>query len=352
MNNFFPSRLFKKVTNIEEIPSKRFHLRKIFEYISNFAPPKFEFYKSSNLFPVRKINQSLKGGRKVKTLYQIRCGSEAVFTTNGCSFGSYFNYLTKVFTAYKSLTNILLQDLNISVNSFWVCWSGKEIYQKFKNYNFEKKLVAKPINGSTGKMVYLNIDSFEKLLRAGGEILGEYPAVQIEPMLDFSGDFRIYFIGGKYYAGVQRIRANVVGDGESTIEELIAKKNSQRESKPILVDEVTRELLKEQNLTLDSVPKKGQQVWLKRVSSFSQGGDVVDVTHKVNQKIISQCETICRCFQLEILGFDILTDDISKPLEKTGGVFLEVNNAPHWDVIYLVKGWKVVEDLLKYLFSK
>jgi len=348
MNNFFPNRLFKKVTNIEEIPPKKFHLKKIFEYISKFAANKYELYKSSEFFPVEKLSRGRE--KKLKEIYQIRYKFKSVYTRDGCSFGNHFNHLTWIFTVYKNLTNLLLQDLGLPVNSFWVCWSLDEISQRFGDYHFQKHLAAKPIDGSRGKDVYLEIKSKEELVEAAKKILETHPAVQIEPMLNLSGDFRIHCIGRRYYAGVQRIRANVVGDGKSEISKLIAEKNSKRESKPILVDEVTKELLGEQNLTLTSVPKKGQRVWLKRVSSFSQGGDVIDVSRRVNKRIIEQCEGICHYFQMGILGFDILTDDISKPLEETGGVILEVNNAPHWDVVYLVKRWKIVEDLLNYLF--
>ncbi|MBU5583709.1 bifunctional glutamate--cysteine ligase/glutathione synthetase, partial [Enterococcus sp. S181_ASV_20] len=83
-----------------------------------------------------------------------------------------------------------------------------------------------------------------------------------------------------------RIPANVIGDGERSIEELVAEKNDnplrgtnhRSPLEKIQLGDLEQLMLKEQGLRIDSIPEKGQQVFLRENSNVSTGGDSIDVT--------------------------------------------------------------------------
>ena len=61
---------------------------------------------------------------------------------------------------------------------------------------------------------------------------------------------------------------------------------------------------------------------------MSTGGTAEDVTDIVHPSNVSMAERISKIIDLDICGIDIMTTDISKPLEETGGAVLEVNAGP------------------------
>ena len=78
--------------------------------------------------------------------------------------------------------------------------------------------------------------------------------------------------------------ANIVGDGISTLEQLIDRKNVGRGDDykfPLLKikvdDEVTRHL-NAQSLTIHSVVPSEEKIYLRKNSNLSTGGDSIDVT--------------------------------------------------------------------------
>lgn len=88
---------------------------------------------------------------------------------------------------------------------------------------------------------------------------------------------------------IQRIPANITGDGESTIEQLIERKNALRaenpylKSAPIQVDAEVEYILAQQGYSLTSVPLAGHTLFLREKSNASAGGDTIDVTNDVSE---------------------------------------------------------------------
>jgi cyanophycin synthetase len=79
---------------------------------------------------------------------------------------------------------------------------------------------------------------------------------------------------------------------------------------------------------LESVPAAGQKVWLKYTANISTGGMAVDRTDDIHYENIETAKRAARVIGLDIAGVDMLTSDITLPLEETGGAICEVNAAP------------------------
>src|SRR5690606_32991302 len=149
-------------------------------------------------------------------------------------------------------------------------------------------------------------------------------------------DYRLLVINNVLVAASKRTPAHVIGDGLSTIKELVEKENSdprrgyghENVLTQITINDLTRTILTAIGYTEDSVPLEGEMVILKDTANLSTGGTAEDVTDIVHPANVSMAERISKIIDLDICGIDIMTTDISKPLEETGGAVLEVNAGP------------------------
>ena len=162
--------------------------------------------------------------------------------------------------------------------------------------------------------------------------------IQEQAQGDRSGaDYRLLVINGQLKVCTKRIPAFITGDGEHNIEELINITNEDPRRdinnpshilKPIEIDDPLIDLVKQQNLTLQSVPNKDQKIYVRNVASMSRGGITEDYTNKVSPEIKSIVESIASTLHVFAMGADIICNDISKPLTKDNGAILEVNTMP------------------------
>jgi len=149
-------------------------------------------------------------------------------------------------------------------------------------------------------------------------------------------DFRVLVIDNKMVAAALRDPAHVIGNGHSTIQELIDLENTNPKRgyghenvlTLISIDRDTLDLLDKKGYTLETVPAKSEKVFVKSTANLSTGGTSVDVTDHVHPQNVFICERISKIIGLDICGIDIMAQNLSEPLTDTGGVVLEVNAAP------------------------
>lgn len=196
-------------------------------------------------------------------------------------------------------------------------------------------LVVKPIDGNHGRGITVNIRNYEDALvafRAAKEISNK---VIIEKFVQ-GEDYRLLVINNVLVAAAKRTPAHVVGDGKSTIQELVDEENKDSRRgyghenvlTQITINDLSRTILAAKGYTEDSVPPEGEMVILKDTANLSTGGTAEDVTDIVHPSNVSMAERISKIIDLDICGIDIMTTDISKPLEETDGAVLEVNAGP------------------------
>ncbi len=196
-------------------------------------------------------------------------------------------------------------------------------------------LVAKPISGNHGRGITTDIRNWDDAIIALEAAKKISRSVIIEKFIT-GDDYRLLVINYKLVAAARRTPAHVVGDGRSTVQQLIDAVNAdprrgyghEKVLTQIDVNDLTLGLLEEKDLTLDSVLPDGQMLKLKDTANLSTGGTAEDVTDYVHPFNIFMAERIARIIGLDICGIDIMTSDIGKPLHETGGAVLEVNAAP------------------------
>ena len=196
-------------------------------------------------------------------------------------------------------------------------------------------LVVKPVGGNHGRGITVNIKNYEDALvafRAAKEVSS---SVIIEKFIT-GEDYRLLVINYKLVAAAKRTPAHVVGDGKSTVKQLVDKVNEdprrgyghENVLTQITINDLTKTIMASKGYTEDSVIPEGERLILKDTANLSTGGTAEDVTDIVHPDNVEMAERISRIIDLDICGIDIMTTDISKPLQETGGAVLEVNAGP------------------------
>lgn len=196
-------------------------------------------------------------------------------------------------------------------------------------------IVIKPINGNHGRGITINIQNWDEALEAYEAAKEVSRSLIVEKYIE-GDDYRLLVIDYKLVAAAKRTPAHVIGDGKSTIQELIDVVNSdprrgyghENVLTMITVNEMTENILKGKGYTVETVLPKDEVLNLKDTANLSTGGTATDVTDMVHPDNIFIAERIARVVGLDICGIDLMTTDLTKPLAKTGGVVLEVNAGP------------------------
>lgn len=196
-------------------------------------------------------------------------------------------------------------------------------------------IVIKPLDGNHGKGSSININDWESA-KIGLAYAQNYSLKVIVEKYITGYDFRILVINNKMVAAARRVPAHVIGDGEMTLQQLIDKENTdprrgyghENVLTEIAVDKDTTELLEKLQYTLNSVPQKGEVVYLKSTANLSTGGTSIDVTDMVHPENVTMAERISKIIGLDVCGIDVMAENLTQPLKESGGAIIEVNAAP------------------------
>ena len=196
-------------------------------------------------------------------------------------------------------------------------------------------LVIKPIDGNHGRGITVDIQNYEDAVIAFHAAKEVSRRVIVEKFIT-GEDYRLLVINNILVAAAIRTPAHVIGDGKSTITELVDKVNEdprrgyghENVLTMITINELTKTIIKDAGYTEDSVLPKEERLILKDTANLSTGGTAEDVTDIVHPANIAMVERISKIIDLDICGVDIMTSDITKPLTETGGAVLEVNAGP------------------------
>lgn len=190
-------------------------------------------------------------------------------------------------------------------------------------------VVIKPVSGSMGKGVFTDIKNEADLKQILTNLKStlKYSNYMIEKY--YTGqEYRVYVVGGKVIGAINRLPANITGDGVNTIEGLIKIKNKTRKKnpylqrKPIKVDYEVNQKLENLGYNLETVPKKGETVFLRNISNLSTGGDSISATYELTDEVKKVAVNSLKALpSIPQGGVDVIVD----PVDKRKCVVLEIN---------------------------
>jgi cyanophycin synthetase len=256
-----------------------------------------------------------------------------VATTFNCD-----SHLDSEFTTRKDDCKAFLKTLGFPVPKGDIVVSEKKALAVAKEIGYP--VAVKPVVGHKGIGVTADVQDAQELVSAYNRALAAIPEEQstliiVEKSIP-GADFRLLCVNGKFVAATERRPASVVGDGNSTIEELIWQENRKpgRLDTPtspmskIQRDEAMYLYLEEQGLSLDSVIKKDRTVYLRKVANLSAGGMSINATDTVHHDNIILAQDIAQHFQLTCLGIDVITKSLAESWKTSNFAILEINAAP------------------------
>ena len=156
-------------------------------------------------------------------------------------------------------------------------------------------VVVKPRYGNQGRGVSVDLSSREEVEKAWAVAREEESTVVVERFVS-GGDYRVLVVGGKVVAAARRHPPTVVGDGRSTVRQLVDRVNEDPRRccdhagalSPVRIDEVALAVLAEQGLSPESVPAAGITVLLRQNANLSTGGTSEDVTDSVHPDVAAR----------------------------------------------------------------
>ena len=233
----------------------------------------------------------------------------------------------------KELTKKMLDEAAIPVPKGGLVYSIDELESTITKIGYP--IVLKPLDGNHGRGQSINVNDWDTAVK-GFELAQQISSRVIVERFITGYDFRVLVVNHKMVAAARRMPANVVGDGERTISQLIDIENKdprrgyghENMLTEIVVDSSTLDLLEKNGYHLESVPQKGEIVFLKSTANLSTGGTSSDVTDMIHPDNITMCERISKIIGLDVCGIDIMAENLTQPLKETGGCILEVNAAP------------------------
>jgi cyanophycin synthetase len=198
-------------------------------------------------------------------------------------------------------------------------------------------IVIKPLDGNHGRGISIDVKTQQEAEEAYdlASAASKTRSVIVERYYKGS-DHRILVINGKVAAVAERIPAHVVGDGRSTIEELIEITNQDPNRgdghanvlTKITIDKTALNVLEKQGYELTSILPQGAIAYLRATANLSTGGIAVDRTDEIHPENVWIAQRVAKLIGLDIAGIDVVTEDIRKPLKEVDGVIVEVNAAP------------------------
>src|ERR1700726_43365 len=233
----------------------------------------------------------------------------------------------------KEETNKILAGLGLPVPQQELVQSETQAVRAAQRIGFP--VVTKPYNGNHGRGISIRLTSDEEVAH-GYTVAREHSrSVIVETFLE-GDDHRLLVVNGELVAATRRTPGHVVGDGEHSVAQLTEIVNSdprrgvghEKVLTRLELDAQAHKMLTRAGLTTESVPEKGQIVYLRSTANLSTGGTATDVTDVIHPDNREMAERAVRAIGLDVGGVDFLSKNITESYRKIGGGICEVNAAP------------------------
>jgi D-alanine-D-alanine ligase-like ATP-grasp enzyme len=212
-------------------------------------------------------------------------------------------------------------------------------------------VILKPNDLSQGRLIFTAHNENEYI--SFSEIIFEKCTYFQVQKFYSQNNYRIVILDGKPISVYQRIPLFVVGNGVSTLENLILLKqkyfnNIGRDTHINPCDKHIQYKITSLGLSMDYIPPIDEKIILQNVSNLSAGGETLELTNKIHPTYSDLARKIAFDLNLDLCGIDIMTNDVTAMLSDY--VVLEVNSSPGLDN-YAYQG-REQEILVKNLYRE
>jgi GNAT-family acetyltransferase (TIGR03103 family) len=190
------------------------------------------------------------------------------------------------------------------------------------------EVVVKPARGEQGRGITVGVRDGEELARAVDLALQFCPDVLVEELVA-GEDLRVVVIDHQVVAAAVRRPAEIVGDGRSTVRQLVEKTSRRREratggESRIPLDATTEEIVAAVGHSMDDVLPSGERLRVRRTANLHTGGTIEDVTDRLHPALADAAVRASRAIGIPVTGLDFLVPAVDGPEH----VFIEANERP------------------------
>lgn len=267
-------------------------------------------------------------------------------------------YVSVLIMENKTVTKKVLAEKGVKVPRGEEFNSIEDAKIKAHNY-INKPIVIKPksTNFGIGINIFPDGANLEDIIHAFEIAFKNDNTVLIEEFIK-GKEYRFLVINDEVVGILHRVPANVIGDGEKTITELVEVKNQDplrgkgyvTPLEKIRLEENAELFLKQQGKNFDYIPKKDEIIYLRENSNISTGGDSVDYTDDIPQKFKDIAVNAAKAAGAKICGVDMMLEDYRD--ENTNYAIIELNFNPAIHIHsypYKGKERKIATHVLKLL---
>ena len=233
----------------------------------------------------------------------------------------------------KEETNRILGDLGLPVPRQRVVRSAEAAVSAAERLGYP--VVVKPLDANHGRGVSLDLKGSDDVRAAFDKAREHARSVIVENFLG-GFDHRMLVVGGELVAVAKRVPGHVIGDGLHSIAELVDVVNSdprrgighEKVLTRLELDAQADRLMATAGVSKDTVPAKGDVVYLRGTGNLSTGGTAIDLTDVVHPDNRDMAVRAAKAIGLDVCGVDFITPDITESHREVGGAICEVNAAP------------------------
>jgi hypothetical protein len=235
----------------------------------------------------------------------------------------------------KPVVHRLLQEANVPVPEH-LDWSFSD-YQPALEFvaAAQGPCVVKAASGTGGgEGTTAGVDSPARLMRARLRA-GRFGARLLIERQVPGPVYRLLFLDGELIDVIRHVPPRLTGDGAKTVEELIAAENERRlagggDTGLSLLDIGLDTIftLERQGLRLASVIPAGKEIAVQTVTNDNRIEDTETIRDGLHPELVDASRRAALAVGLRLAGVDVITPDASEPLERAGGVVVEVNGTP------------------------
>jgi len=247
------------------------------------------------------------------------------------------NYSTVLVMENKVVTKEVLKENGIKVPRGEVYEQPEAALAAYKQFR-DQKIVIKPKSTNFGLGITIFKEPFfteEDYRKAVEFAFSHDDTILVEEFVQ-GKEYRFLVMGAEVVGVLLRVPANVVGDGKSTIRQLVAEKNKdplrgkghRTPLEKINLGTTEADFLKAQGKDFNYIPRENEIVYLRENSNISTGGDSLDYTDLIHESYKELALKAARSVGAVITGIDMMIEDINVPQNEHNATIIELNFNP------------------------
>ena len=332
--------VLKGIVKMGYIP---FHVEKAIQYLNESRNKNYNFWglEGMELSTQLLLREAVKRGVSFEILDQkenfVRFQKDGnIQYVKQATKTSLDNYASVLAMENKMVTKKILEEHQIRVPKGLEYTSAEAAKTDFLIHQ-GKAIVIKPNQTNFGLgITILKENEVEETYQRAVDIAFEHDSTILIEEFIAGKEFRIFVIGDEVVGILHRVPANVIGDGSRTIRELVEQKNLdplrgkgyRTPLEKIRLEEAEAMFLKQQGRDFETVPAKGEVVYLRENSNISTGGDSIDFTDDIPESYKQITVRAAKALNVVITGLDMIIPDVSAEATDDNYAIIELNFNP------------------------